>query len=97
MADGNGYARLATIEEGGGPKYLSRSEQGAMVLQGDPYLWLAILEEQGGREIEAFGELDTIAQLEIVLDERYDGAICRRERSIVSAVDLLGSEVEGLS
>ena len=45
MADGNGYARLATIEEGGGPKHLSRSEQGTMVLQGDAYLWLAILEE----------------------------------------------------
>ena len=97
MADGNGYARLATIEEGGSPKYLSRSKQGTMVLQGDTYLWLAILKEQGGREIEAFGELDTIAQLEIVLDERYDGAICRRECSVVSAVDLLGSEVEGLS
>ena len=32
MADGNGYARLATIEEGRSPKYLSRSEQGSMVL-----------------------------------------------------------------
>ena len=45
MADGNGYTRFATIEEGGGPKHLSRSEQGTMVLQGDTYLWLAILEE----------------------------------------------------
>ena len=42
---GMGMPDSLRLRKEGGPKHLSRSEQGAMVLQGDTYLRLAILEE----------------------------------------------------